>query len=119
MSNATAPLLKVVGKAMMLGAQQFAIGSVLMSSSYSVKNFSKDQETLQSAADAMKSYIYVGVLWTLADAFVLGASYGKRGALAAVVANAMVMVWIWVVYIAAFRKAQSMYGLQFPDVTLL
>ena len=115
----SAPLLKVVGKAMMLGAQQFAIGSVLMSSSYSVKNFSKDQETLQSAADALKSYVYVGALWTLANAFVLGASYGKPGAIAAAVANTMVMVWIWVVYDAAFKKAQSMYQLEYPDVSLL
>ena len=111
-------MLKVIGKAMMLGAQQFAVGSVLMSSSYSVKNFSKDQDTLQSAADAMVSYIYVGMLWTLANALVLGASYGRNGAIAAVVANAMVMIWIYIVYVKAFKTAAGMYGLRYPNTTL-
>ena len=113
-----AGLIKVIGKSMMLGAQQFAIGSVLCSSAYSVKNFSKDQDTLQSAADALKSYIYVGVLWMISNMLVLGASYGKEGVIAALVANSTVMIWIWIVYIKAFETARKMYGLKPPNTNL-
>lgn len=112
-------LLKVIGKAMMLGSQQYAIGSVLQSSVFSVTNFSKDQETLQSAADALKGYMYVGILWMVSNALVLGASYGARGAVAALAANGMVMAWIWIIYIKAFEKAKNMYGLQTPDLSLI
>lgn len=109
-------MIKIIGKALMLGAQQFAIGSVLQSSSFSVKNFSKDQVTLQSAADALKEYIYVGLLWTVSNMLVLGASYGWMGAIAAFLANTMVMVWIWVLYVKAFEKSAEMYNLQKPHI---
>lgn len=35
------------GEAILLASMQFSIGSVEMSSKFSVKNFAKDQETLQ------------------------------------------------------------------------
>jgi hypothetical protein len=44
---------EMFGEAILLASMQFAIGSVEMSSKFSVKNFSKDQETLQNAADAL------------------------------------------------------------------
>ena len=47
MINASAPLLKVVGKAMMLGAQQFAIGSVLIVPASGVGRDDEGQETSQ------------------------------------------------------------------------
>lgn len=111
-----APILKIIGKAMMLGSQQFAIGSVLMSSTFSVKNFSKDQQTLQTAADALRNYIIVGLLWTVANCFVLGATYGRVGTLSAIAANALVMIWMYVCYIKSFQDAQKMYGLQPPNI---
>ena len=44
---------KLIGKSILFASMQFAIGSVEMSSKFSVKNFSKDQDTLQNAADAL------------------------------------------------------------------
>lgn len=110
--------IKLIGKAMMLASQNFAAGSILMSSTYSVRNFSKDSETLQSAADSLVSYVWVGALWTLSNAMVLGASYDTPGAVAAVVCNVIIMAWIWVCYLKAFDQAQKQYGLPPPKISL-
>lgn len=59
---------------------QAAIGSVEMSSRFSVMNFSKDQDTLQNAADALRSYLYVAFMWTLATVLVMYSQYGYYGA---------------------------------------
>lgn len=111
-----APLLKIIGKAMMLGSQQYALGSVLMSSSFSVKSFSKDQKTLQDAADALKGYIIAGIVWMISNILVLGASYGSSGAIAGFISNIVVMVWIWKLYTDAFENAQYNYGLAPPKI---
>lgn len=116
MGNANAPLLKIIGKSMMLGSQQYALGSVLMSSTFSVRNFSKDQETLQAAADALVNYIWMGVVWTLSNIMVLGATYGTAGAISATVSNGAVMLWMYVAYLKAFQIAQDKYGLARPKL---
>jgi hypothetical protein len=115
-SKSNASILKIIGKALMLGSQQYALGSVLMSSTFSVRNFSKDQETLQAAADALVNYIYMGVLWTLSNVMVLGASYGTVGGVSAVVSNAAIMLWMYVAYLKAFKIAQDKHGLQRPKL---
>ena len=109
-------VVKMIGKALMLSAQQYAIGSVLMSSTYSVKNFSKDQVILDNAADALKNYFYVGWIWLFSNAMVLGATYGFNGVLAAVVANGSVMYWIYAIYKKSFEDAAKMYDLKFPKI---
>lgn len=109
-------VIKMMGKALMLSAQQYAIGSVLMSSTYSVKNFSKDQVILNNAADALRNYFYVGFLWLASNAMVLGATYGFNGVLAATIANAAVMTWIYVIYKKSFEDAAQMYNLKFPKI---
>lgn len=110
------PLLKIIGKAMMLGSQQYALGSVLMSSTFSVRNFSKDQETLQAAADSLVNYVWMGLVWTISNVMVLGATYGMAGGLAAVASNAAIMTWMWVAYLKAFKTAEVKYGLQPPKL---
>ena len=116
MEYGSAPLLKIIGKAMMLGSQQYALGSVLMSSSFSVKSFSKDQKTLQDAADALRGYIYAGIVWMISNVMVLGASYGTTGAAWALASNGAVMIWIWKLYTDAFLDAQKNYGLARPRI---
>ena len=53
-------LAKIVAKAVFYASIQASIGSVEMSSKFSVLNFSKDQEILQRAADALRGYAMVG-----------------------------------------------------------
>lgn len=116
MQGGKASLLKIIGKAMMLGSQQYALGSVLMSSSFSVKSFSKDQKTLQDAADALRQYIVAGVVWMISNVLVLWASYGTAGGISAFISNIVVMIWIWKLYTDAFQNAQDVYGLEKPKI---
>lgn len=44
----------MIGFAVMLASIQFSVGSVEMSSKFSVASFCKDQTTLQRAADALR-----------------------------------------------------------------
>ena len=87
-----------------------------MSSKFSVMNFSKDQETLQRAADALKSYIIIAVVWTIGTILALYASYGWCGAWVGLAANAVMMGWIIISYVRAFAEAAKRYNLEVPVV---
>ena len=112
----SADTFKIIGKAILFASMQFAIGSVEMSSKFSVKNFSKDQGTLQNAADALRDYIIIALLWTLGNSFVFYSSYGMRGAWIAIAANIFIILWIYLSYLKAFRDATIKNNLQMPIV---
>ena len=107
---------KMFGMAIFYSSIQAAIGSVEMSSRFSVINFSKDQSTLQNAANALKSYLIMASIWTLATVLVMFAQFGWLGALVGTVANFAYMLWIYISYLQAFRKATQRYGLHMPRV---
>jgi hypothetical protein len=109
-------LAKTVAKAIFYASIQASIGSVEMSSKFSVMNFSKDQETLQRAADALKSYMIVGSIWTAGTILALYSSNGWCGAWVGLGANLVMMGWIFVSYLKAFRDAAARYNLEVPVV---
>ncbi len=109
-------LARVIGKAIFYASIQASIGSVELSSKFSVINFSKDQETLQRAADALRSYVIVAVVWTIGTILSLYASYGWCGAWIGLAANMVMMGWIIISYIHAFAEAAKRYHLEIPSV---
>lgn len=108
--------LKMIAEAILYSSIQFAIGSVEMSSTFSVKNFSKDQETLQNAADALFNYLQVGVFWTVGVAILLYCKYGVAGIVGAIASNGAIMYWMYYNYIKAFAISAEKYGLERPSV---
>jgi hypothetical protein len=76
-----------------------------MSSKFSVKNFSTDQGTLQNAADALMDYIRISFIWTIGVTLLLFSKYGPLGAVTSLIANGVVVAWIYYSYISAFRVA--------------
>lgn len=114
--------LKMLGEAILYGSIQFSVGSVEMSSKFSVKNFSKDQDTLQNAADALMDYIKISFVWTLGVTLLLFSKYGLMGAISAIIANAVVVAWIYFSYVDAFKAAIKKDGdnkLVFPKLNLI
>lgn len=109
-------LAKAVAKAIFYASIQASIGSVEMSSKFSVMNFSKDQTTLQRAADALRSYMIIAVVWTVGTVLALYASHGVAGAWVGLIANVIMMAWIYISYIKAFEAAAKHYDLQFPTI---
>jgi hypothetical protein len=107
-------IVTIMGKAILFASMQFAIGSVEMSSKFSVKNFSKDQITLQHAADALSDYIFIGVVWTLGTCMMFWGSYGMKGALVNLIANFIIMAWIIQSYKQSFQYACNAGGLEMP-----
>lgn len=112
----TRELAKIVGQAIFYASIQASWGGVEMSSKFSVMNFAKDQETLQRAADALRSYIIIGVVWGLGTALALWAEHGQCGLWAAIAANIVLMAWIVLSYIKAFRFAAEQYNLVMPKI---
>ena len=111
--------LKALGQAILYSSISFAVASVEMSSKFSVKNFSKDQETLQNAADALSDYMKIGAFWAAGTTLVLGANYGKRGAIYSIVMNGLIMIWIYWSYKKAFAEAAKKHGLTPPCIHVL
>ena len=111
--------MKMLGEAILYSSIQFAIGSVEMSSKFSVKNFSKDQETLQCAADALSDYLKIGMLWTMGTTILLYCNYGTMGAVVSLVVNMAIILWIYISYQQSFRVAVEKYGLKMPTTKIL
>lgn len=109
-------LAKIIGKAIMLSSIQVAFGSVEMSSRFSVLNFSKDQDILQNAANALSAYIVIGTAWSIGTILVLASSYGTTGLIAGIVCNAIIMAWIVISYRLAFKSAAKKYDLENPKL---
>jgi len=107
-------LPKLIGKSILFASMQFAIGSVEMSSKFSVKNFSKDQDTLQNATDALSDYLIIGLLWTLGTSLIFYTNYKWQGVVINIIINFAIMYWIYWSYIKSFVSACEKYDLQKP-----
>lgn len=107
-------VLKIIGKAILLSSIGFSIASVEMSSKFSIKNFSVDQQTLQRASDALDGYNLVGGLWMLGVCLLMYGQYGKIGLYSAIVCNTAVILWINMSYFQAFKEAASERSLKYP-----
>lgn len=101
----------ILGKAILFSSFQFAIGSVEMSSKFSVKNFSKDQPTLDNAIIALRDYIIIGVFWTIGTSLIFYANYGWRGMAMNILCNVLIIAWIYFSYQNSFRIAAKKYNL--------
>ena len=106
----------IFGESLLLSSIQVALASVEMSSRFSVLNFSKDEETLQNACNALTSYIIIGSIFTSGAVLTLYASCGIKGAVICAGVNIAVMLWIVLSYTGAFKKASEKYGLETPKL---
>jgi len=110
------PTASLIGTALLYSGMQFALGSVEMSSRFSVENFSKDQKTLQAAATALSTYFIIAVVWTLASCLVLYGDHGTKGIFWGFVTNAIFVGWIVISYWLTFRKVAKANGLEIPKL---
>lgn len=102
----SADYVKILGKAILLASMQFAIGSVEMSSKFSVINFSQDNGTLQRAQEALDEYMLIGLVWTAGVAMIMWSNNGMPGLVMALLTNALILIWIYASYHRAFQKAK-------------
>ena len=109
------PML-IIGKALLFAGIQFSLGSVEMSSKFSVKNFSTTQDTLNQAVDALSDYLIVALIWLIGTAFVFYSSYGSLGLIASILSNVAIIAWIVLSYFASFRYAAKKNNLTVPKL---
>jgi hypothetical protein len=110
---------EVFGEAILLASMQFAIGSVEMSSKFSVKNFAKDQETLQNAVDALSDYLKIAIMWTFGLSILFYARYDVIGIVMSILTNAVIVCWIYYSYVNAFKVAAKENNLKVPIVRII
>lgn len=99
--------LEMLGEAILLASIQFSIGSVEMSSKFSVKNFSTDQATLQNAADSLCDYLKIALVWTIGVSLLLYSKYKIPGLIASILSNGLVTFWIYFSYMTSFKDASK------------
>lgn len=109
-------IYKAIGEAILFGSIQFSIGSVEMSSKFSVMNFSKDQETLQNAAYALTDYLKIALLWTIGTCLIGYSNFDYLGLYASLVVNIIIIGWIAYSYHLCFLKASQKYNLVYPEL---
>ena len=114
MSELNAPLVKIIGSALVYSSMQYAIASVALSSTFSTINFCKDQKTLQGASDCLVNYLQVGSVWMIGTVLVMFATYGLRGGFWALLTNLLIMGWVYRAYWRAFRIAAKRNKLELP-----
>lgn len=91
-----------------------------MSSKFSVKNFAQSQDILQNAADSLSDFIKISIIWGLGVTLLLYSKYGWWGALTSIVFNLLVVLWITISYMNAFRDAyKKIPGGHMPTLRLI
>jgi len=105
---------KALGEAIIFASIQFSIGSVEMSSKFSVMNFAKDQETLQNAAYALTDYLKIALLWVVGTSLIMFSNYSYVGLVINVFINSIIVGWIVYSYHICFIKAAEKYKLDYP-----
>ena len=107
----------LIGTSLFLSGLTFSIASVEMSSRFSIKNFAVDQKTLQSAADALSSYLIIAIVWTVATCLVLSAEWGTgSGVLWGLATNGLFVGWLVWTYMATFKKVAKERNLTMPTL---
>jgi hypothetical protein len=109
-------LAEIIGEAILLSSIQVSLGSVIMSSVFSIYSFAKDQVTLQKASDALSNYLVIACIWTFGTALTLFAKYGKQGLVYGILFNALIISWIYFTYRRAFRMVCQSHGLTMPTM---
>lgn len=112
--NNNEKIYKAIGEAILFGSIQFSIGSVEMSSKFSVMNFSKDQETLQNAANALTDYLKIALLWTIGTCLIGYSNFSYLGLYSSLIVNTLIIGWIVYSYHVCFLKASQKYNLVYP-----
>jgi len=107
---------KAIGEAILFASIQFSIGSVEMSSKFSVMNFSKDQETLQNAAYALTDYLKIALLWTIGTSLIMYSNFGYTGLTTNIIINGIIVGWIIYSYHICFQKAAEKHKLKYPVI---
>ena len=107
---------KIIGESLILAVAQLSLGSVELSSKYSVMNFSKDQATLQAASNSLTSYVVIGILWAIGSSLLLYSQFGMTGLLCGLTTNFSLMIWIVWSYMYSFKRAAETYGLEYPKM---
>lgn len=107
---------KMLGSSILLASIQASIASVEMSSKYSVINFSKDQTTLQAAANALTGYMIISLIWMTGSAMISYGQFSYAGLVTSVIANLVLVGWIYFSYVYAFEVAAKRYNLKFPKM---
>ena len=105
---------KAIGEAIVFASIQFSIGSVEMSSKFSVMNFAKDQETLQNAAYALTDYLKIALLWTVGTSLIMYSNFLNYGLIVNLVINFIIVGWIVYSYHICFQHAAKKYNLEYP-----
>lgn len=106
----------ILGESILLASIQVSLASVEMSSRFSVLNFSKTDEILQNASNALTGYLVIGTIFMMGSVLTMTSLYGKTGFYTSVFSNLLIMGWITSSYILAFKSSSEKYNIRFPKL---
>jgi len=107
---------RLIGQVFLFATIQSIIGSVEMSNKFCLISVTKDQETLQRAADGLTLYIIFALFWTFGNVTFFYSKYKLTGFWYALVVNLFMMLIIILNYLNLFKKAVKQYDLKFPKL---
>ena len=108
-------LIKIISKSLFFSSIVWSLGSVELSSKFSVINFAKDQATLDRARDALESFIVVASVWMAATVLSLYASHGWCGAFWALFFSSIITGSIILSYFKSFEQDAKEHNLTYPE----
>ena len=111
-------VLQMIGQGLLYASVLVSLGSCEMSSKYSVRNFSKDQQTLQSASDALSDFVLISTFWSIGVCLLMYAQYGVWGLITGLLSNILIILWLVLSYQSTFKEAAKTYNLKMPKFKL-
>jgi hypothetical protein len=108
--------VELIAESLIFGSVQYSLASCLMSSVFSVRNFSKDQQTLNNAVGALCEFLKVAIVWFAITSALMYYSHGTKGFVVTFILTLVIVGWLTWIYEKAFREAACKNHLHKPSI---
>lgn len=116
MLNFDKETLILIGDITIATTVQFVIANLLMTTTYNIIHFYKNQISLQHAANHLSNYIKISLICTMALVLLFYAKNDIIGAIITLIINILIIIFIYVNYTEAFKVSAKNNNLDYPDI---
>lgn len=111
-------ILILIGDVTIAATVQFVVANLLMTSTFNIIHFTKQQTTLQHASDRLSNYVKISLICTIALTLLFYAKKDIIGAIISLIINILMIISIYISYTEAFKISAKNHNLSYPDFNL-
>lgn len=106
---------EIIGQALFFAVLQMSISTIELDNRSDIILL-KTQEEVDVVASSLHTYIVIAVIWTIASMLILYGQFGLVGAVATLIFNVAIILWVYFTYTNALQKTVQKNNLVMPKI---